>query len=173
MKAFAAFIDSPLFHLGKHGALNSAREAMIIQKLSAFFLDISYRFVAQQPHMLPTPQVVHPCICGVHQFLLTTLPKCREPAVVLGVAPEAEQVEGALPLWGHHAYATRRWKAVETLWWKVHQWSGLGPSVLLFCFKSTKNSCPMDWILCPQQIPAGFSQTYTWSHIFLCAVEWK
>lgn len=31
----------------------------------------------------------------------------------------------------------------------------------------------MNWILCPQQTPEGFSQTYTWSHILLCAVGWK
>lgn len=81
--------------------------------------------------------------------------------------------QGALPLWGHQADRARRRKAVEMLCWEVHHWSGLGPSGCLFCFKSVDKSCPVDWILCPQLTPAGFSQTYTWSHIFLCAVGWK
>jgi len=69
---------------------------MIIQKLNAFLLDISYRIVAQQPDMLAIPPVIHPHICGAHQLLLTTLPKHRQPAVVLGVALETEQAERAL-----------------------------------------------------------------------------
>lgn len=63
---------------------------MTAQKLSAFFLEVSYRFealVAQQPDTLPIP----PSHTHVFSFMMPILPKCRQPAVVLEVVLDAEQ----------------------------------------------------------------------------------
>ena len=166
-----SFIDSALFHPGKHGALDSAvredNDHTEIKCLSPrHFLQncgTTARHARHSPSHTPT-YLWCPSASADHPA------KTQAASSGAWGSPWNRAGRESSALWGHQAHTTRRWKAVEMLCWEVHHWSGPGPSGLLY-FESIKNSCPTDQTLCPQQTPSDFSQTCTWFNIFLCGME--